>query len=105
MTVKIPTFIVSIINAVSRIFEREESIEEQHQRVVSTFVQGVYDDMVLCLTLYLWEEKKGVPHVHTLEEVSKVFRVKLDDIHKVYSILKIRYQKIDDLENALMTKT
>lgn len=101
MIVKIPTFIVNIVNAIGRMFERQESLESLHQRMVTAVVQETYEGMVMCLELFLWEEKKGVPHVHTLEEVSKVFRVKLDDIHKVYSILKIRYQDVDDLEDAL----
>jgi hypothetical protein len=101
MIVKIPTFIVNIVNAIGRMFERQESLESLHQRMVTAVVQETYEGMVMCLELFLWEEKKGVPHTHTLEEVSKVFRVKLDDIHKVYSILKIRYQDVDDLEDAL----
>jgi hypothetical protein len=101
MTVKIPTFIVKIVNTVAKIFERHESLESIHQRMVNTVVQETYDDLVLCLKLYLWEEKAGVPHPHTLEEVSKVFRVKLKDIQTVYSILKIRYQVIGDIERAL----
>ena len=101
MIVKIPTFIMNIVNAIGRMFERQESLESLHQRMVTAVVQETYEGMVMCLELFLWEEKKGVPHAHTLEEVSKVFRVKLDDIHKVYSILKIRYQDVDDLENAL----
>lgn len=101
MIIKIPTFIVNIVNTVAKVFKSQESIEEQYQRMVATVVQETYDDMVLCLKLHLWEEKKGVPHVHTLEEVSKVFRVKLADIQKVYSILKIRYQDVGDLEHAL----
>lgn len=101
MTVKIPTFIVKMVNAIGRMFERQESLESIHQRMVNTVVQETYDDLVLCLKLYLWEEKTGVPHPHTLEEVSKVFRVKLKDIQAVYSILKIRYQAIDDIERAL----
>ena len=101
MIIKIPTFIVNIVNAVAKVFKRQESIEEQYQRMVATVVQETYDGMVLCLKLHLWEEKKGVPHPHTLEEVSKVFRVKLADIQKVYSILKIRYQDVGDLEHAL----
>jgi hypothetical protein len=101
MIVKIPTFIVNIVNAIGRMFERQESLESLHQRMVTAVVQETYEGMVMCLELFLWEEKEGVPHTHTLEEVSKVFRVKLDDIHKVYSILKIRYQDVDDLEDAL----
>ena len=101
MIVKIPTFIVNIVNAIGRMFERHEPLESLHQRMVTAVVQETYEGMVMCLELFLWEEKKGVPHTHTLEEVSKVFRVKLDDIHKVYSILKIRYQDVDDLEDAL----
>ena len=101
MIVKMPTFIVNIVNAIGRMFERQESLESLHQRMVTAVVQETYEGMVMCLELFLWEEKKGVPHTHTLEEVSKVFRVKLDDIHKVYSILKIRYQDVDDLEDAL----
>jgi len=101
MIVKIPTFIVNIVNAIGRMFEHHESLESLHQRMVTAVVQETYEGMVMCLELFLWEEKKGVPHAHTLEEVSKVFRVKLDGIHKVYSILKIRYQDVDDLEDAL----
>ena len=101
MTVKIPTFIVKIVNTVAKIFERHDSQESINQRMGNTVVQETYDDLVLCLKLYLWEEKAGVPHPHTLEEVSKVFRVKLKDIQTVYSILKIRYQVIDDIERAL----
>ena len=101
MTVKIPTFIVKMVNAIGRMFERQESLESLHQRMVTAVVQETYNDLVLCLKLYLWEEKKGVTHPHTLEEVSKVFRVKLADIQKVYSILKIRYQDVGDLEDAL----
>ena len=101
MKIKIPTFIVNIVNTVAKVFERYESLESRHQRMVATVVQETYDDLVLCLKLYLWEEKVGVPHPHTLEEVSKVFRVKIVDIQKVYSILKIRYQDVGDLEHAL----
>ena len=101
MIIKIPAFIVKIVNTVAKIFERHESLESRYQMMVTAVVQETYDDMVLCLKLHLWEEKKGVPHPYTLEEVSKVFRVKLDDIHKVYSILKIRYQDVGDLEHAL----
>lgn len=101
MIIKIPTIIVKIINIVAKVFKRQESIEEQHKRMVATVVKETYDDMVLCLKLHLWEEKKGVPHPHTLEEVSKVFRVRLIDIQAVYNILKIRYQDVGDLEHAL----
>jgi hypothetical protein len=101
MKIKIPTFIVKMVNAIGRMFERHESLESRYQRMVNTVVQETYDDLVLCLKLHLWEEKKGVPHPYTLEEVSKVFRVKLTDIQKVYSILKIRYQDVGDLEHAL----
>ena len=101
MIVKIPMFIVKMVNAIGRIFERCESLESRYQRMVNIVVQEIYDDLVLCLKQYLWEENKGLPHPYTLEEVSKVFRVKLKDIHKVYSILKIRYQDVGDLEDAL----
>jgi hypothetical protein len=74
MTVKIPTFIVKMVNAICRMFERQESLESIHQRMVTAVVQETYDDLVLCLKLYLWEEKTVVPHPHTLEEVSKAFR-------------------------------
>ena len=101
MLIKIPTFVVNIINAVAKVFKHQESIEERYQKLVKVISQETYEGMILCLELFLWEEKKGVPHTHTLEEVSKVFRVKLDDIHKVYSILKIRYQDVSELEDAL----
>ena len=90
MIVKIPAFIVKMVNAVAR--------------MVATVVRETHDNLVFCLKLYLWEEKMGVPHPHALEEVSKVFRVGLKDIQTVYSILKIRYQEVKDLELAL-TKT
>ena len=102
MTVKIPTFIVKMVNAIGRMFERYESLESRHQRMVNIVVQETYDDLVLCLKLYLWEEKAGVPHPYTLEEVSKVFRVKLKDIQAILGILRIRYQTIDNLERVLV---
>jgi hypothetical protein len=101
MIVKIPAFIVKMVNAVASLFERQESLESLHQRMVTAVVQETYDGLVLCLKLHLWEEKMGVPHPHTLEEISKVFRVGLKDIQAVYSILKIRYQEVKDLELAL----
>ncbi len=101
MIIKIPKFIVNTVNAVNEFLNRYESLEEKWVKLTKALAQENYEGMVLCLELYLWEEKKGLPHPHTLEEVSKVFRVKLDDIHKLYSILKIRYQDVDDLEKEL----
>ena len=101
MRIKIPRFIWIMIQTGVRMFERYESLESRHKRMVVTVVRETYDDLVLCLKLYLWEEKTGVPHPYTLEEVSKVFRVKLKDIQAILDILRIRYQEIDDIERAL----
>lgn len=101
MRIKIPRFIWIMIQTVVNIFTRRESLESQHQRMIATVVQETYDDLVLCLKLYLWEEKKVVPHPYTLEEVSKVFRVRLQDIQAILGILRIRYQAIEELEEAL----
>lgn len=101
MIIKIPKFIVNTVNAVNEFLSRYDSLEAKWVKFAKALAQENYEGMVLCLELYLWEEKKGLPHPHTLEEVSNVFRVKLDDIHKVYSILKIRYQEVGDLEKEL----
>ena len=101
MRIKIPRFIWIMIQAVVRMFKRYESLESRHQRMVATVVRETYDDLVLCLKLYLWEEKTGVPHPYTLEEISKVFRTRLQDIQAILGILRIRYQTIDDIERAL----
>ena len=98
MRIKIPRFIWIMIQTVANIFNRQESIESRHKRMVATIVRETHDNLVFCLKLYLWEEKMGVPHPHALEEVSKVFRVELIDIQAIYSILKIRYRDVGDIE-------
>ena len=57
----------------------------------------------LCLMLYLWEEKHGIPHPHTLEEVSKVFNRKIEEIQLLYDILDYEHN-MESLEKALASK-
>jgi hypothetical protein len=101
MRIKIPKFIWIMIQTVVNMFTRQESIESRHKRLVATVVRETHDSLVLFLKLYLWEEKAGVPHPHTVEEISKVFRVRLQDIQAILGILRIRYQAIEDLEEEL----
>lgn len=57
----------------------------------------------LCLMLYLWEEKHGIPHPHTLEEVSRVFNRKIEEIRLLYDILDYE-NSMESLEKALASK-
>lgn len=57
----------------------------------------------LCLMLYLWEEKHGIPHPHTLEEVSRVFNRKIEEIQLLYDILDYE-NSMESLEKALASK-
>ena len=57
----------------------------------------------LCLMLYLWEEKYGIPHPHTLEEVSHVFNRKFEEIQLLYDILDYE-NNMESLEKALASK-
>ena len=36
----------------------------------------------ICLKFYLWEEKNGIPHRHTLEELSRHMGVPLKTVQK-----------------------
>ena len=42
-------------------------------------------NLELCARLYTWEEKVGLPHPHTLIEVSQIFDVRYQDVLEVYS--------------------
>ena len=57
----------------------------------------------LCLMLYLWEEKHGIPHPHTLEEVSQVFNREIEEIRLLYDILD-NEDDMESLEKALASK-
>ena len=57
----------------------------------------------LCLMLYLWEEKYGIPHPHTWEEVSHVFNRKIEEIQLLYDILDYE-NSMESLEKALASR-
>jgi hypothetical protein len=42
-------------------------------------------NLELCARLYAWEEKVGLPHPHTLIEVSQIFDVRYQDVLELYS--------------------
>ena len=87
----IPAFIVSIINMIVKVLGCQESIEAIREGMVATIAQGTYESVELCLKLCLWAERRGVPCSHeSLEELSQVFRVKLQDIQAVLGMLRIR---------------
>lgn len=62
-----------------------------------------FKTLKLCLMLYLWEEKHGIPHPHTLEEVSQVFNRKIEEIQLLYDILDYE-NDMESLEKALASK-
>lgn len=87
-----------IIAAFNRFFLRyllELKIKERQEQE--------FKKLKLCLMLYLWEEKHGIPHPHTLEEVSQVFNRKIEEIQLLYDILDYE-NNMESLEKALATK-
>lgn len=69
----------------------------------------------LCIRLYLWEEKYGIQHVYTLEDIAQVFGRKIEEIWLLYDLLidpqflfikeVLDYKhNMETLEKALSTK-
>lgn len=87
-----------IMSVFNRLFLRhllELKIKKAHEEEVKS--------LKLCLMLYLWEEKHGIPHPHTLEEVSQVFNRKIEEIQLLYDILD-NENNMESLEKALASK-
>ena len=70
---------------------------------IKEYREQEFKTLKLCLMLYLWEEKHGIPHPHTLEEVSKVFKRKIEEIQLLYDILDYE-NNMESLEKALASK-
>lgn len=62
-----------------------------------------FQALKLCASLYLWEEKNGIQHPHTMEDIAQVFDRKVEEVRLLYDILDYEHN-MESLEKALSTK-
>lgn len=69
----------------SSFLRSQESLSDKLSRMILQRQQEDLKNLELCARLYAWEEKVGLPHPHTLIEVSQIFDVRYQDILELYS--------------------
>lgn len=94
--------ISAIITAFNRLFLRYSSMNYLLKLRRKECQEQEFKALKLCITLYLWEEKYGIQHIHTLEDVAQVFDRKIEEIQLLCDLLDNK-QKIERLEKALAT--
>lgn len=92
-----------IIAAFNRFLLRYASLGYLLELKIKERQEQEFKALKLCLMMYMWEEKHGIQHVHTLEEVSKVFDRKIEEIQLLYDILDYE-NNMESLEKALASK-
>lgn len=76
--------IIAILrNFILRHLTLSELIECRRRRLQ----EWEFNCLKLCLELYYCEEKKGIQHTYTLEEVSQVFKRKIEEVRLLYDII------------------
>lgn len=92
-----------IIAAFNRFLLRHASLGYLLELKMKERQEQEFKALKLCIRLYLWEEKYGIQHVHTLEDIAQVFGRKIEEIQLLYDILDYE-DNMESLEKALATK-
>lgn len=91
-----------IITTFNRFFLRYSSMSYLLKLRIKEQQEQEFKALKLCITLYLWEEKHGIQHPHTLEDIAQVFDKKIEEIQKLYDFLDCEHN-MKTLDKALAT--
>lgn len=61
-------------------------------RIEGAIRQCEWQRLQECLKIFLQEEKTNTPHTYSLEEISKVFRMRIEEVRLLYDILEYKLQ-------------
>lgn len=92
-----------IIAAISRFMLNHASLRYLLELRAKQVQEEEFKSLKLCVLLYMWEEKRGIPHPHTMEDIAKVFRRKVEEVRLLYDILDYDHN-MEALEKALTTR-
>jgi hypothetical protein len=92
-----------IIATFSRFLLRYASPRYLLELIIKQHQEQEFQALKLCVLLYLWEEKNGIQHPHTMEDIAQVFDRKVEEVRLLYDILDYEHN-METLEKALSTK-
>jgi hypothetical protein len=79
-------FIITFIGIhLSSFLRSQESPSDKLRTLILQRQQENLKNLELCAKLYAWEEKAGLPHPHTLIEISQMCDVRYQDVLELYS--------------------